>query len=312
MSVINEDIREVYTGDGSTTEFDVDFRVLDVSHLAIYKRNTSTDVVTSLAYGDDYTVEIDEDEGATVTFLSAPTASEKIYIYSDSPYTQETEIEPDSDLPEETLESAYDKITVLVKQLKERLDRALKFPVTSDSVALEPTLPEPDPGKGLIWDSSGVALINTDDDVNGILSGAQTARTAAEAAETAAETAQAAAEAALAAFEAQAVQTDFDITAGQSATALAGYEFDGDEVTSQILVYEVIRGTTIHAIGTLKCFFKNGTWVFSDSYDEPAGNLHGLTWSFDQTGNVGALEVAANGGDDGTLKIKQNPFNVAS
>lgn len=100
--------------------------------------------------------------------------------------------------------------------------------------------------------------------------------------------------------------SDHDFTGGQAETALVAEDYDGDEYSSVQFFFEIVRGTTIFASGTLYLQYLNSTWrVAEGAY---AGEEHGLTWDVDQVGTVGTLTVAASGGSDGTIKFKKVYF----
>lgn len=343
MSVENESTpKEVYSGNGATTAFDVGFRVLDETHLRVETKIVATGVVSGKTITTDYSVVVDDEgDGATVTMVVAPPIGTDLYITSNAPQTQDVEIEYDGPLPPETLVGALDKLTLITKQMQEELDRCVKFSRTSDDIGA--SVVSPNEGKGLIWDEDG-NLVNTEANVNDSLALALEAQEAAEDAQAAAETAQAAAEASETAADASesasavsaaialaaqleaetaadiataaaaavvfAAQTSHALTAGAAAADIDGRTFDGAAMSSVMLDYEIVRGTTIHAQGTLTLFYKAATWVLVDTYTEPGGNEHGITWSINQTTSVAQLRAAANGGDNAAIKLVARRFTV--
>ncbi len=102
--------------------------------------------------------------------------------------------------PAEVHEAALDKLTMLVQQIQEQLDRAITAPPTDDGLT-DYTLPDYDAGKAIQWDELVQELRNSTVDVDDIVSDAQAAQAGAELAETGAETAQTAAEVAQTAAE---------------------------------------------------------------------------------------------------------------
>ena len=101
----------------------------------IYVIATDADgVETQINADTDYTVTLNEnqdnDAGGYVTLLQDYTGS-KITIGSDVPYTQEVIITNKGGFYPDTLNKAYDKLTILCQQNREILDRALKVGISS-------------------------------------------------------------------------------------------------------------------------------------------------------------------------------------
>lgn len=336
MSVVNTTLRAgPFAGDGSTVNFDIDFKVLSTSDLYVAKKNISTLVVTELELGTHYTVVIDEDEGATLTMLTAPSINEKLYIYSNAEETQELEIEPDGELPEEDLETAYDKLTILVKQVTEKVGRALKFPMTSDSINIDPFLPEPDAGKALVWNDDEDGFENSEDNINDIINTA-TALAAASSASAAAaalsETAASNSEDAAAASEANAAASELAAAASalEAATTVASglpmvtqtvtQNTTGNNITGVVIspaasdcvrfLCRVKRGTTVFGVLEFHVHYFDSAWdIVVGNYTTKDGRTfsHGLT--FGMTGNQLTVDVN-NGAGNADLIIKKDTFNI--
>lgn len=108
-------------------------------------------------------------------------------------------------------------------------------------------------------------------------------------------------------------QYSYALTDGQLAAALTSQSFNGAAITSVKFEMEVKRGTTVLANGIGWMQYLNGTWhwVFPGGWEDSAGVDPGLTFTIDQTGAVGDLEVATSSGPGaGTLKIKRVTFNA--
>lgn len=139
MTVQTTTLRADYTGNGSTTAFTVPFYFLDNSHLAVYRTQISTGVITTLAITTDYTVTgAGVGTGGEITCLVAPTADQKISILRDVPFTQLTHYVENDPFPAASHERALDQLTMSMQQLQEEVDRAAKLPVnnTTDAQAL--------------------------------------------------------------------------------------------------------------------------------------------------------------------------------
>ena len=88
----------------------------------------------------------------------APTASERISILRNVPSTQTTHYVPNDPFPAASHENALDKLTMIVQQLSEVLDRALTL--SAGSINVSTALPTPSASQLIGWSSDGTALVN--------------------------------------------------------------------------------------------------------------------------------------------------------
>lgn len=164
MTVSSTTARASYTGNGTTTVFVVPFYFLAAADLRVILRTGTTEVVQTLT--TNYTVTgAGVASGGSVTMLVAPAAGTTLTILRNTPTTQETDLLPNDRLPAESLETALDKLTMLVQQVDEVADRALQFPA-SDAAA-SPTLPVASAraSKFLSFSASGVPEATVDSSV---------------------------------------------------------------------------------------------------------------------------------------------------
>ena len=167
-----------YTGNDSASEFAFAFKVFASTDIRVVETTIATGVEADLVLDTGYSVALNEDQdnnpGGTVTYLAgALPSTKKLTVVGDFDYTQPTDIPNGGAFFAQTLENAFDRLTLLIKQVKERVDRAAVVDVSSSD--------NPDD----ILDGIGVAVIE-----------AEAAQAAAETAQGLAEAAQAAAEAA--------------------------------------------------------------------------------------------------------------------
>jgi hypothetical protein len=267
---------------------------------------------------------------------SIPAATDKVIIIRSLPLTQTLNL-TNTNFNANSVNKALDRIVAMVQQLDEKLQRAAIMRVSEQAAQI--TLPEPEASNILQWNSGGTDLENapfTFTDITDAVTDAQTAQAAAEAAQAAAETAetaaelaetnaetaetnaelaevnaetaQALAEAAQAAAEAAASSVgalfvEHAVTDGQAATALAAESWLAATYSSVMYTFEIIRGTTVIANGTLSCQDLAGTWrIVLGPYD---GEAHGVTWSLTGTTTQqlnAALDVGAG---NGTIKLSR-------
>ena len=140
MTVSSTTTRVSYSGNGVTTAFAVPFYFLANSDLLVMLRSSSG-VETTQVLNSNYTVTgAGVLTGGTVTMISAPALGVTIVISRNAPLTQTTDLLPNDRLPAESIETAFDKVTMLTQQLDEVVDRSLKFPL-SDATSISSTLP---------------------------------------------------------------------------------------------------------------------------------------------------------------------------
>lgn len=137
MTVASEVSRNgPYTGNGVTTVFGYDFRVLDAAHIRVLR--TEGGVETTLTLGADYTVGgVGDTGGGAITTTVPPTTSQKITILRNVPFTQETDLENQGAYFAETIEASLDLAAMRDQQLSERLDRAAVVPASADPAFVE-------------------------------------------------------------------------------------------------------------------------------------------------------------------------------
>ena len=159
MTVSSTTTKAQYSGNGTTTVFAVPFYFLLNSDLLVILRS-SAGVETTQVLTTNYTVTgAGNESGGSITMLVAPPTGTTLTILRNAPATQETDLIPNDRLPAESLEDALDKLTMLVQQLDEENNRALKF-ATTDSTASTtlPTSPNR-AGKFLSFDNNGNPIV---------------------------------------------------------------------------------------------------------------------------------------------------------
>ena len=140
MTISNQTARTgPYNGNGSTTSFNYDFRVLDQTHLVVTLKNAAN-VESIKVLTDDYTVTgVGNDGGGAVVMGSGdiPASGQQLTISRAIPQTQEVDLANRGAVAPETLEGAYDKLTQLSQDKVELLNRMPRFPVSSALTAVE-------------------------------------------------------------------------------------------------------------------------------------------------------------------------------
>ena len=122
-----------YSCNGSTTTFDFSFPITATSDLTVVLRVTTTGVETTLTEATDYslsTVNNDYTNGGTVTTVATYASGNTITLIQEIPQTQSTTLQDSGILRVAALEFALDRLTLLVQQLQEQLDRSMVVPRT--------------------------------------------------------------------------------------------------------------------------------------------------------------------------------------
>lgn len=136
--------RVTYSCNGSTKTFSFTFPIIETNDLVVIKRLTSTGAETVLTETTNYTVTAtnnDFSSGGTVTTVGTALASTyTLTIMRATDLTQGTDLEDSGVLRLEALEDELDKLTMIVQEQQEVLNRCLKYPKT-DSTSLSSELP---------------------------------------------------------------------------------------------------------------------------------------------------------------------------
>ena len=125
------DTRKEEVGNGVKVAFDFGFKIFANTDIKVFKYVTATGVQTEQTLGVDYTVAINGIDnslttpGGTVTYTVAPAATDTSLILGDYSFDQTQEYTTAGNFPEVTIEKGLDKLTLLVLQLQEKLNRAL-------------------------------------------------------------------------------------------------------------------------------------------------------------------------------------------
>ena len=93
---------------------------------------------TGLIYGRDYSVALNANrKGGTVTVVDPKDAGWTIVIYRSYDATQAADYNDFDGLPAETLEQCLDKVTMILQQHQEQLDRTVKVTITDNQTPQE-------------------------------------------------------------------------------------------------------------------------------------------------------------------------------
>ena len=150
VSVLRNQVQ--YTGNNSTTQFTVNFPYTEKSQVKVYLGGTLQTITTH------YTL-TDPDSTGTVTFVTAPGTGVVVSFIRETDFLQTTDYANNDILDAETLEAAFDKLTMMCQQVKNLADKSVGFDETvneSETTSLKLAAGTGDlAGKLLAFDDSG-------------------------------------------------------------------------------------------------------------------------------------------------------------
>jgi hypothetical protein len=134
MSVPLTDTRIVYTitEPDAGAEYSIDYPYIAPEDIKAVYSPTPGGALTHLVYGADYTV-----DGQTVTSLTPWPLGAALALFRETEATQDITLGGWAGLHTPSIMKADDKLTMLVQEMLERMDRAVTIPVTSDESAEE-------------------------------------------------------------------------------------------------------------------------------------------------------------------------------
>ena len=157
MSISDNYSPLVQQGDGSTTEYSDNWNVLSGSFLVVELETISTGVRVPQTEGANYTLLFDDD-GFVVTFLTAPTNLVNVVISRQVTLDQTDPYRTSKGFQGKVIENSFDKLTAIVQDQQDSLDRTPKFKVGSG--VSNAVLPSPADQSILGWDGTDGAIGN--------------------------------------------------------------------------------------------------------------------------------------------------------
>lgn len=267
MSVNDTINKQSFNGDDVSSIFPItDFSVFAQTDLTVLVKNTTASTLAGLDagesleldYGTDFSVALaDADDlptAPTVTLIHVDfeplPIGIKLTINRSLPETQGINLKDNEGTPAATYEEAFDRAVMLIQQLQEALDRALKLSPFSTNDA--PEVEDFEEGKTLKWDADG-NLVNSEFDPDEVVDEAQTS------ADAAAVSAAAAASSASSASSSASSASSSASAAAASAAAAAVSSGSWQESTVEVktIDYSILtadKGKTLIMNGTTKTF----------------------------------------------------------
>jgi hypothetical protein len=149
---------------GATVAFPFAFKVFATSDVLVVLTD-SAGTETTLTLTTHYSVSLNADQdaspGGTVTTVATYATGNTITIGSDVPYTQAVNLTNNGGFYPDVINAAFDKLTILIQQLFEKVDRSLKLAISTPA-GVNTDLPAPEAYKVLAWNAAEDGLENTD------------------------------------------------------------------------------------------------------------------------------------------------------
>jgi hypothetical protein len=159
MTVSTTIIKNFHNGNGSTTNFAYQFRILEDTDLLVIIRTNSTGAEATKTLSTHYTVAGAGDaSGGSITFTGGniPASGETVVIRRNVPQTQAIDYIANDPFPAETHEEGLDRSTMVAQQVAEESNRSIKLSRTNTMTSTEFTVGATDrANKVLAFDSAG-------------------------------------------------------------------------------------------------------------------------------------------------------------
>ena len=158
MTISSTTVKNSYSGDGSTTQFNYTFKIFADSDLQVIIRSAAgTETVKTIT--THYTVAgAGNANGGSITFTAGniPTSTETVVLRRAVPQTQAIDYIANDPFPAESHEEGLDRATMTTQQIQEELDRSIKLSRTNTMTSTEFTVGATDrANKILAFDSAG-------------------------------------------------------------------------------------------------------------------------------------------------------------
>jgi len=158
MTISSTTVKNSYSGDGSTTQFNYTFKIFADSDLQVIIRSAAgTETVKTIT--THYTVAgAGNANGGSITFTAGniPTSTETVVLRRAVPQTQAIDYIANDPFPAESHEEGLDRATMTTQQIQEELDRSIKLSRTNTMTSTEFTVGATErANKILAFDSAG-------------------------------------------------------------------------------------------------------------------------------------------------------------
>lgn len=152
----------LFAGDNATTDFPFAFKVFAAADLLVVRRTIATGVETELTLTTHYAVTLNADQeanpGGIVALVAPLLDTYNLIISSKVSILQPAALANQGGFYPKVIMDALDRLTIISQQLKEDVDRSVKFNISSAYNQFN--LPDPAAGQFLRWSADLTTLEN--------------------------------------------------------------------------------------------------------------------------------------------------------
>ena len=146
--------RQISTGNGATTVFPYNFRILTSADLQV--------ALDGIVQSSGYTVSgVGDAAGGNVTFTTAPASGVQVLRQRVATFDRATDYQRSGAFSEETVDKDFDRAIMLGQQLDDRMGRTLRAPATDAVYPSELPATATRAGKYLAFDGSGHPVVSS-------------------------------------------------------------------------------------------------------------------------------------------------------
>ncbi|MCL2673682.1 MAG: phage tail fiber protein, partial [Alphaproteobacteria bacterium] len=147
-----------FIGDGVSTTFPVPFRVFKPEYVEVY--------LESVKAPSGFEVQVADDYHGTVRFDKAPVSGALITIVRVAKIERTTHFNEGTPMRYDALNYEFDYQMACLQQVADNLNRSMVLPPYAMDPDIHFILPEPVPGRAIVWDSAGRRLENSFMNIN--------------------------------------------------------------------------------------------------------------------------------------------------
>lgn len=141
-----------YVADGIVKEFFYNFITFNLDDVDVY--------IGEELLATGYTIEINEEAGGKVIFTQAPMAGKIVTIIRNLEIKRTSDFQESGAFRAKVINHELDYQVASLQQLDEKISRTVIFPPYASDQA-DANLPLPEPGRAIVWNSSGNKLVNS-------------------------------------------------------------------------------------------------------------------------------------------------------
>lgn len=162
MSISNEVVRAIYTGNGVTTLFAIPHTIVypdaTADEIEAYTVDESTSPAVETLRPNGATSDGWQVNGANIEFVTAPVNAHKVVVQRKLPLTQPTDLDENGDFPAEEVETTLDRLCAEIQLINLRLRRTLKTRLSIPDNKLDLSLTDPSALKYLRWNAGATGV----------------------------------------------------------------------------------------------------------------------------------------------------------